>query len=163
MFRFRFEAITRLRENERDVARASLAEAIEAMRQIEFRRQELADERALLDRDSARRRKGTLSIDRLLSDGRYERQLAADDHQVTAAGQKIEAELIRRQAILADANAGVRQMELLKERELASWTQAREKIEQANLDEVAARGQRAKGPMGNAIFQFAPVNDGGTN
>ena len=32
MFRFRFDAIARLRENERDAARASLAEAIEAMK-----------------------------------------------------------------------------------------------------------------------------------
>jgi flagellar export protein FliJ len=160
MFRFRFEAITRLRENERDAARASLAEAIEAMRQIELRRKELADERTALDRESERRRTGTLSIDRLLSDGRYERQLAADDHQVVEAGKRIEAELLRRQAIVAEANAGVRQMELLKERELSAWNSAHEKIEQANLDEVAARGQRARQLIGESIFSPMVIHDG---
>ena len=160
MFRFRFDAITRLRENERNAARASLAEAIEAMRQIEIRRKEIADERSSLERDSAQRRTGTLAVDRLLSDGRYERQLAFDDNQIVAAGQKIEEELLRRQAILAQANAGVRQMELLKERELAAWTFKQDKMEQANLDEVAARGQRTKQLIGNSVFFQAMANEG---
>jgi len=160
MFRFRFDAITRLRENERNAARASLAEAIEAMRQIEIRRKEIADERSSLERDSAQRRTGTLAVDRLLSDGRYERQLAFDDNQIVAAGLKIEEELLRRQAILAQANAGVRQMELLKERELAAWTFKQDKMEQANLDEVAARGQRTKQLIGNSVFFQAMANDG---
>jgi len=160
MFRFRFDAITRLRENERDAARASLGEANEAMRQIELRRKEIAEERSALERDSAQRRTGTLAVDRLLSDGRYERQLAFDDNQIVAAGQKIEEELLRRQAILAQANASVRQMELLKEREFAAWTFAQEKVEQANLDEVAARGHRTKQWMGNSMFFPVVVNDG---
>lgn len=150
-FKFRFDAILRLRENERDAARASLAEAYDALRQIEIRRQELAAERKLLDAASSQRRSGSLSIDRLLSDGRYERQLAFDDSQALAAAQKIEAELTRRQAVLAAANASVRQMELLREKEIAAWTQAEAKIEQATLDEVASRGRRTHAALFEAM------------
>ena len=151
MFKFRFETILRLRENERDVARASLGEAYEALRQIEFRRAEIAAERQALDTQSLSRRVGSLSIDRLLSDGRYERQLAMDDSQAKAAAEKIEAELVRRQSVLAMANASVRQMELLREKELAAWTQAQAKAEQANLDEVAARGRRTHASLFQAM------------
>jgi flagellar export protein FliJ len=155
MFRFRFAAVQQLRENERNIARASLAEAYEALRQIEIRRDELAAERASLDRASSTRRTGTLSIDRLLSDGRYERQLAAETAQVVATVQKIEAEVARRQSLLTEANAAVRQMELLAEKELAVWNESQAKISQANLDEIAARGLRGKNP----ILDFAFSND----
>lgn len=144
MFKFRFDVIQKMRENERDVARASLAEAYEALRQIEVRREEIAAERRSLDADSSRRRSGSLSVDRLLSDGRYERQLAADDAQAAVAAQQIEEELARRQAVLAVANASVRQMELLKEKDLAAWNAAQIKAEQSNLDEVAGRANRMK-------------------
>lgn len=142
MFKFRFDSIVRLRENERDVARVSLAEAYEALRQIENRRQELAQVRTTLDRESGLRRTGTLSVDRLLADGRYERQLAAEVAQLTATAEKIEAELIRRQAVLAEANASVRQMELLKEKEWADYVASQERLAQANLDEIAGRSHR---------------------
>ncbi|MGV3483616.1 MAG: flagellar export protein FliJ [Planctomycetaceae bacterium] len=147
MFKFRFDSIVRLRENERDAARASLAEAYEAMRQIEIRRKELTDARAALDQESLLRRSGRLSVDRLLSDGRYERQLTAELAQISMTAEKVEAELIRRQTVLTEANAAVRQMELLKERELAAYTLAQEKISQANLDEIAGRGHRRKNLM----------------
>lgn len=142
MFRFRFDSIVRLRENQRDAARASLAEAYEALRQIESRQQELAEARSALDRESALRRTGTLSVDRLLSDGRYERQLAAELAQVAVTAEKIQAELIRRQTVLTEANASVRQMELLKEKEWAAYLVAQEKLAQANLDEIAGRTMR---------------------
>jgi flagellar protein FliJ len=142
MFKYRFNAILQLRENERDAARGLVAEAFEALRQIDVRRQELRAERASLDDVSGQRRTGVLSMDRLLSDGRYERQLAAEDAQMAAASQKIELELQRRQQALANANAAVRQMEILREKEAASWEAHQAKLSQANLDEIAARRQQ---------------------
>ncbi len=142
MFKFRLESLIRLRENERDVARAAVAEAYSALQQINQRLESLAKERAELDRSSLIRRQGTISVDRLLSDGRYERQIAGDVAQIRTTGERIEAEILRRQAVLAAANAGVRQIELLREKELAKWHEAQAKITQANLDEVAARRQR---------------------
>lgn len=151
-FKFRFDVIQKLRENERDVARASLAEAYEALRQIEIRREEIATERRSLDADSARRRTGTLSVDRLLSDGRFERQLAADDAQAAIAAQKIEEELARRQSVLAAANAGVRQMELLKEKDQLAWVEAQMKSEQLTLDEIASRGNQVRRQLSLAML-----------
>lgn len=159
-FKFRFDVIQQLRENDRDIARASLAEAYEALRQIEVRREEIAAERRLLDADSARRRTGTLSVDRLLSDGRFERQLAADDAQAALAAEKIEAELARRQAVLAAANASVRQMELLKEKDQLAWVEAQLKAEQSNLDEVAARGNQVQRQMKQAMLASAIEENG---
>jgi flagellar export protein FliJ len=151
-FKFRFDVIQQLRENERDIARAALAEAYEALRQIDVRRQEIAAERRSLDADSAQRRTGTLSVDRLLSDGRFERQLAADDAQAALAAEKIEAELVRRQAVLATTNASVRQMELLKEKDQLAWVEAQLKAEQSNLDEVAGRGNPVQKQLKQAIL-----------
>lgn len=142
MFKYRFNAILQLRENERDTVRGLVAEAYEALRQIELRREELRSERKNHELESSQRRAGTLSMDRLLADGRYDLQLAADDAQIVAASQKIEVELQRRQQMLADANAAVRQMEILRDNELASWNTRQAKIAQANLDEIAARRQR---------------------
>lgn len=142
MFKYRFNAILQLRENERDTVRGLVAEAYEALRQIELRREELRSERKNHELESSQRRAGTLSMDRLLADGRYDLQLAADDAQIVAASQKIEVELQRRQQLLADANAAVRQMEILRDNELASWNTRQAKIAQANLDEIAARRQR---------------------
>ena len=144
MFKFRFDSLVRLRENERDAARASLAEAYEAMRQIENRRMELIKAREALDQESLLRRSGRLAVDRLLSDGRYERQLTAETVQITATAEKVAAELMRRQAILAEANASVRQMELLRDRDFAAYTLAEEKAAQANLDEIAGRRHRTR-------------------
>ncbi len=147
MFKFRFATVLQLRENERGVARAAMAEAYAALRQVEARRDELVAERSLLDSDSLQRRSGTLSVDRLLSDGRYERQLAADLTQLKATAEKIEAEITRRQTMLTEANAAVRQMELLKEKEQLAWNELQAKISQANLDEIAGRGTRGKHPL----------------
>ena len=161
MFKFRFATVLQLREDERDVARASVAEAYEALRQIEIRRDELIAERNSLDRESALRRTGILSVDRLLSEGRYERQLAAETTQVIATGVKIEAEIVRRQSLLTEANAAVRQMELLRENELAVWTELQAKIAQANLDEIAARGLRGTNPLLSLVFSADVVESEG--
>jgi len=142
MFKYRFKSILQLRENERDTVRGLVAEAYAALGQIELRRKELRLERQNLEQESGQRRAGTLSMDRLLADGRYDLQLATDDAQIVAASQKIEVELQRRQQLLADANAAVRQMEILRDNELATWNTHQAKIAQANLDEIAARRQR---------------------
>lgn len=142
MFKYRFNAILQLRESERDAARAMVAEAYEALNQIDLRRKEIANERKAMALENGQRRSGSLSMDRLLSDGRYDLQLAAEDAEVLATWQKIDVELQRRQQLLADANASVRQMEILREKEEGAWNETQEKIAQANLDEIAARRQR---------------------
>jgi flagellar export protein FliJ len=143
MFKYRFKTILQLRENERDAARAQVAEAFEALRQISIRREAIAAELKGLGNESGQRRLGTLSMDRLLSDGRYERQLAAEDSQAVAAAEKIEQELRRRQQVLSAANASVRQMEILRDKDRESWDFHQAKIAQDQMDEIAARRQRS--------------------
>ena len=144
MFKYRFQSILKLRENERDEARGLVAEAYEAIRQIESRREDLTAERTLLGQNTIQRRAGTLLMDRLLADGRYDMQLASDDAQLVVAKEKIELELHRRQQVLTNANAAVRQLEILREKEILESDAKQLKIAQRNLDEIAARRSRLR-------------------
>jgi len=144
MFKYRFQSILKLRENERDEARGLVAEAYEAIRQIESRREDLTAERTLLSQNTIQRRAGTLLMDRLLADGRYDMQLASDDAQLVVAKEKIELELHRRQQVLTNANAAVRQLEILREKEILESDAKQLKIAQRNLDEIAARRSRLR-------------------
>jgi len=159
MFKYRFDAVLKLREEERNAARAMIAEANEALRQIEERRQQLADERSQLTLSSTVRRSGPLSMDRLLADGRYDRQLAADDTQMLAAKEKIEIELERRQQALVIANVAVRQIEILRDKDVALWVAAQEKIAQSNLDEIAARRTRTSTIAGRSSLASVYFDD----
>ncbi len=150
MFRFRFQPLIQLRENERDAARSALADAFTALAQLEHRLAELEDERKSLDQQSSKQRTGAISVDRLLSHGRYERQLAAEIVQVRTTIEKVEAEIVRRQLVLTEANSGVRQMELLKQRELEAWQFAVAKTEQASMDEFASQAHRRRSVGTNA-------------
>jgi flagellar FliJ protein len=145
--KFRFETILKLRESERDEARASLAEAHEAMRQIEGRLEELTQERASLESAGSSGRTGALSVNKLLSEGRYERQLSAEIAQAKVTAEKIETEMMRRQVMLSEANAAVRQMELLKEKDLLAWSANQERITQSSLDEIAGRLGRGRSSL----------------
>ncbi len=142
MAKFRFETVLRLRESERDQARSFLSEAYEALRRVEERQQELQGERNQLIADGLRRRTGMLSMESLLSDGRYELQLDAELKQLRDATAQIQAEIERRQAAVTSANTAVRQLEILKENDRKALELKHEQIVQGYMDEVAARRAR---------------------
>ncbi len=142
MPKFRFETVLRLRETERDQARSHLSEAYEALRRVEEREQQLSQERQQLLIEAQRRRTGTLSIESLLSDGRYELQLEAECRQLRDAASQIQAEIERRQAAVTAANTAVRQLEILKEHDRKAIEIKQDKLVQGYMDEVAARRAR---------------------
>ncbi len=142
MAKFRFETVLRLRETERDQARSYLSEAYEALRRVEERQREIQTERNQLIADGMRRRTGVLSMESLLSDGRYELQLDAELKQLRDATAQIQAEIERRQAAVTNANTAVRQLEILKENDRKALEHKLEQVVQGYMDEVAARRAR---------------------
>ncbi len=139
MFKFRFQSLLQLAVSQRDTARLSLAEAIEALGRLGQQRQQLAAQRRTLMTDQNLSRLGTLRVDGLLAQGRYERQLAMEDSQLSAAEQQIESEIERRRASLRLADTELRRLELLSEKDRIAWLARQAKSEQATLDEFAAR------------------------
>jgi flagellar protein FliJ len=139
MFKFRFQSLLQLAISQRDTARSSLAEALEAMERLQQQCQQLAEARRSLINDPGVARVGTVRVDGLLAQGRYERQLAIEAAQVAAAEAQIELEIERRRLALQAADMELRRLELLRDKDRLEWDQRRSKAEQAMLDEIAAR------------------------
>jgi flagellar export protein FliJ len=139
MFKFRFQSLLQLAVSQRDAARSSLAEAIEAIDRLRQQRQQLADNRQAVMTDGSLSRVGVMRVDSLLAQGRYERQLAMEDSQLLAAEKQIEAEIDRRRMTLQIADTELRRLEMLKEKDSITWNALQSKSEQAMLDEIAAR------------------------
>jgi flagellar export protein FliJ len=139
MFVFRFRSLLQLAVSQRDTARSSLAEAMEALSRLQQQRQQLAAQRNALMSDESLSRLGTMRVDGLLAQGRFERQLAIEDSQLLAAEHQIEAEIDRRRAVLRIADTELRRLEMLQEKDQRAWAAGQAKAEQAMLDEIAAR------------------------
>jgi flagellar export protein FliJ len=139
MFKFRFQSLLQLAISQRDTARSSLAEALEALERLQQQRQQLAEARRSLISDPQVARVGTMRLDGLLAQGRYERQLAIETAQLVAAEAQIELEIERRRLTLQRADMELRRLELLRDRDRLGWDQRQSKAEQTMLDEIAAR------------------------
>lgn len=138
-YRFRFQPLLDLRIAERDAARGAVAEANDAIARLIAQREQLAEQRMQVLQDESVARSGRLHVDSLLAQGRYERQLALDETQLLAAQKQIEAEAERRSATLRGCEMEVRRLELLQAKELRAMVAGQLRVEQAELDEIAAR------------------------
>lgn len=92
---------------------------------------------AAREASSLQRTSPTVSVDRLLNEGRYDLQLVAQLRDLAAQVDKIAGERERRLGKLREANAEVRRLERLKERQQAEWKKNQLAAEQAFLDETA--------------------------
>lgn len=137
--RFRFQPLLDLRIAQRDSVLGELAEAIEAQNRLREQQVLVAQQREQAMRDDSISRVGELRLDALLSQGRYERQLAIQQNQLAAAQAQIEAEIERRRGVVQLAETEVRRLELLKEKDLGALRALELKAEQSSMDEIAAR------------------------
>lgn len=137
--RFRFQPLLDLRITERDIAQAALAQAHEAVRQLNEQRQALQQQRQQLMHDPSIARTGRLRIDSLLAQGRYERQLAQDEAQLMAQQRQMEAELLCLQTAWLACETEVRRLERIQANDRHAFQTAQRRAEQAGLDEIAAR------------------------
>lgn len=137
-FHFRFATLLQLHRRTRDEAGVDVGKANEALRRIDNQYEQLLNERAILIQQAGASRVGSISIDRVLSHGRYEVQLQADMISLGQTRQQLEQELQRRRQVLIAAEAEVKRFERLEENERITYLAERLRKEQATADEASA-------------------------
>lgn len=138
-FKFRFEAILQLRRRERDEAGADVGQAIAAIAKVDAQIAEIEQTRRSLRQADQAERVGNVSVDSLLSSGRYDMQLQADIGSLQETRQKLTAELQRRQDLLVLAEAEMKKYEKLEEKQRQEHDENLRKQEQAEADEATSR------------------------
>lgn len=137
-FQFRFDSLLQLRVQERRAAEKEVVDADQAMLILRQQATEVELQRtAARESSNLQRRSSTISVDRLLNEGRYDLQLAAQLRDLKTKVDQIGGERERRLARLRAANAEVRRLERLKERQQAEWKKNQLAAEQSALDEIA--------------------------
>jgi len=147
-FQFRFDSILALRCRERDEAGRELGKANEAIRRVDEQIQELQQKRDEIrklaagmfqnDTDGRPERSSTqsISVDRVLQQGRYDLQLQAEQIGLRATKETLVKELQRRREVLIDAEAEVKRLERLRETQKIEYRYLELQREQAESDDL---------------------------
>lgn len=148
-FQFRFESLLQLRVQERQTAGKEVADADQAIGILQQQAAAIEAQRAAARESSGvQRSSSTISVDRLLNEGRYDLQLVGQLRDLATKAEQIVGERERRMARLREANAEVRRLERLKERQHEEWKKNDLAAEQAMMDEIATARflQQARDP-----------------
>ena len=135
-FQFRFESVLKHRQQLRDEAGARVAQAISAIDVVDKEIADLQSQARQLRVDAIDSRVGNVSVDGLLSTGRYELQLQAEVDSLRQTRGELTVELSQRKQLLAHAEAEVKKFERLKENQFESYQEALRIKEQKELDDV---------------------------
>jgi flagellar FliJ protein len=138
-FQFRFASILGLRRQQRDEAGAAVGQATEAIRRVDDQSDAIHRERQSFREGSVEDRVGNVSVDGLLTRGRYELQLEAEMKALSETRSKLMQELERRQQLLVTAESEVKRYERLEEKERNAYHAEVFKHEQAEADDATAR------------------------
>lgn len=136
---FRFKSLLDLRRQQRDEAGAALGQANEAIAKVNTQIDEIKRERTILRDTEDVNRQGDVSVDALLSYGRYDLQLQADIGSLESTVAELTAEMNRRRTKLVEAEAELKRFEKLKEHDEAEFRALESKREHAEADEVSTR------------------------
>ena len=136
-FEFRFDALLRLRHNERDAARLRVAEAQQALDIIGERIKEVEQNRGRLRGEVTGALVGRVTVDQLLRRGRYDLQLDAEQRELQVQYGQVDAEVDRRQQRLTIAEQECRKLERLREIMAERHQAGQLRQQQAALDEMA--------------------------
>ena len=112
---FRFASLLQWRERQRDEAGAEVGQAIEAINRIDQQRQCILQQQQEIKQRASESMVGELSMDRLLSSGRYTMQLEMDLRSLADTRDQLVQALNVRQEKLMLAEAEVKRFEKLKE------------------------------------------------
>jgi flagellar FliJ protein len=134
-FRFRFAFLLDLRRRERDEAGAYVGQATEAIAKVDEQISEINQQREALKQHQTDIRIGSVSVDRMLSSGRYDLQLLADIAGLMDTREKLDQEFQRRQDLLAIAQGEVQRFEKLEERAREDYRVEQLRQEQAESDD----------------------------
>jgi len=138
-FEFRFGALLELRRQERDEAGIAVGHANAAIAKVHQQIDVKELERVSLRDGSDAHRQGDLSVDALLSLGRYDLQLQADIQALKTTLSELDTELERRREKLVVAEAELKRFEKLRERAELEFRALESKRELAEADEVTTR------------------------
>ena len=138
-FRFRLEAVRRVRKQTQDTQRRVVAGAVQAVQEVENRMGRLTEELDLtMDRSRDARRPRDLDISALRSHQVYRgcihRRLLESATEIVKRRATLDVERSK----LAETTKRLKAIEKLRERKLASHVKALEREEQAGHDETAA-------------------------
>jgi flagellar protein FliJ len=136
--KFRFASLLQWRERQRDEAGAEVGQAIEAINRIDQQRHGILQQQNATKEDTATLLLGELSIDRLLSGGRYTMQLEMDLRQLADTREQLVQALLVRQEKLMLAEAEVKRFERLKELDREAQQKLELRREQLSLDEAVS-------------------------
>jgi flagellar export protein FliJ len=137
-YKFKLEALQKVREAKRAQQRVSLAEAFRAEQVLAASRAEIAVEEVELRRLQRSATGGKyLDVNRLLEAQRYDLLLKARAQELAKQATLLAAETERRRLALVEADREVRIMELLDERHRREHNRERERKEIKQLDEIA--------------------------
>ena len=137
-FQFRLATLLKIHRQLRDDAGIEVGKANQAISRIDEQTETLMAQRSEMLRQASESRTGAISIDSVLSYGRYDIQLQAEVNSLRETRSQLEAELERRQQVLIAAEADVKRFEKLEQDELAAYRAEQMKREQAEIDEASS-------------------------
>ncbi|MFG0256091.1 MAG: flagellar export protein FliJ [Rhodopirellula sp. JB053] len=142
-FRFRFDSLLALRQRRRDEVGAEVGKATEAIERVDEQIELLQTQRDGVRNDAAARLANSgadgatrVAVDRVIQEGRYDMQLSAEQVALRDTRAKLEVELNRRRGLLVEAEAEVKQLERLRETQMAEHRQLQLQVEQAEADDL---------------------------
>ncbi len=135
---FRFASLLQWRERQRDEAGAEVGQAIEAINRIDQQRHAILQQQQEIKQQASKSLVGELSMDRLLSGGRYTMQLEMDLRSLAHTRDQLVQALTVRQEKLMLAESEVKRFEKLKELDHAAAQKEELRREQLSLDEAVS-------------------------
>jgi flagellar export protein FliJ len=117
-FMFRLEKILKLRSHEENDSRAELGRAVSDLSQIENR---LDDVAAAQKTTGEKRFSGAMSVQRLYNYENYLQRLEAEKEQLLKEAAAAAAEVEKARELWAEARAGLKVMENLREKKYAAY------------------------------------------
>jgi flagellar FliJ protein len=136
-FKFKLQAVLRMRERERDQASQAVQQAQLALHKLHKRIDALQLEYTTQQPLQTAASGQPVDTQRLLESQRYQMHITQEILNLQTDKNKIQAEIERRRLALIDKEKQVRSLEKLKERQLAQFRIATAKKEQLSLDEWA--------------------------
>lgn len=136
-YKFKLEALQKVREAHRDEQRASLADAFRAEQVLAENRAQIArEEHELRELKRSAIASGHPDVNRLLDAQRYELLLRAQSVELAKQATLLAAETERRRQLVVEADREVRVLELLDEKHRRLHRRDAERAETKRLDEA---------------------------
>lgn len=137
-FRYRFAVLMDLRQRERDEAGVAVGQANQAIAKIDAERESVMVERQEFRQQRSIGRSGKISVDSLLSSGRYDLQLEADAISLMQTREKLVVERDRRQQRLVEAEAELKRYQKMEQKERAAYDALQLRLQQIEADDATS-------------------------